>query len=105
MSNASPGRPVEGRVPPHNVQAEETLGAMLLKQSAISESVQSVNTGDFYKPAHADIYDAISTLYAAGEPVDPVTVAAELKRAGSSWARHRRPRGAALDPGVHPSNT
>ncbi|MEI2650616.1 MAG: DnaB-like helicase N-terminal domain-containing protein [Microthrixaceae bacterium] len=83
MSNASPGRPVEGRVPPHNVQAEESLlGAMLLKQSAISESVQSVNTGDFYKPAHADIYDAISTLYAAGEPVDPVTVAAELKRAG-----------------------
>ena len=83
MSNASPGRPVEGRVPPHNVQAEESLlGAMLLKQSAISESVQSVNTGDFYKPAHAHIYDAISTLYAAGEPVDPVTVAAELKRAG-----------------------
>jgi len=83
MSNASPGHPVEGRVPPHNVQAEESLlGAMLLKQSAISESVQTVSTSDFYKPAHAHIYDAISTLYAAGEPVDPVTVAAELKRAG-----------------------
>jgi len=83
MSTPSFGRPGEGRVPPHNVQAEESLlGAMLLKQSAISESVQTVNTGDFYKPAHAHIFDAISTLYAAGEPVDPVTVAAELKRAG-----------------------
>ncbi|MFN8049846.1 MAG: replicative DNA helicase [Acidimicrobiales bacterium] len=83
MSNASPSRPIDGRVPPHNIQAEESLlGAMLLKQTAISDSVQTVTTGDFYKPAHAHIYDAICTLYAAGEPVDPVTVAAELKRAG-----------------------
>src|SRR5690606_32437564 len=36
---------------------------------------------DFYKPAHAHIFEAISTLYSAGEPVDPVTVAEELKRA------------------------
>jgi replicative DNA helicase len=83
LSNAAAPHPLEGRVPPHNVQAEESLlGAMLLKQAAISDSVQTVNTGDFYKPAHAHIFDAISTLYAAGEPVDPVTVAAELKRAG-----------------------
>jgi len=83
MSNASPSRPMEGRVPPHNIQAEESLlGAMLLKQTAISDSVQAVNAGDFYKPAHAHIYEAISALYGAGEPVDPVTVAAELKRAG-----------------------
>jgi len=74
---------MEGRVPPHNIQAEESLlGAMLLKQTAISDSVQAVNAGDFYKPAHAHIYEAISALYGAGEPVDPVTVAAELKRAG-----------------------
>ncbi len=82
MSTASPPRPADGRVPPHNVQAEESLlGAMLLKQSEISEAVQTVNTSDFYKPAHGHIFDAICTLYAAGEPVDPVTVAAELKRA------------------------
>lgn len=83
MSTPPATRPLDGRVPPHNVQAEESLlGAMLLKQTAISESVQAVSTGDFYKPAHAHIFDAISSLYGAGEPVDPVTVAAELKRAG-----------------------
>src|ERR1700756_3906148 len=47
-----------GRVPPHNLEAEESLlGAMLLSG------------------------DAICTLYARGEPVDPVTVAEELRRA------------------------
>jgi replicative DNA helicase len=70
------------RVPPHNIQAEESLlGAMLLKQSAIADAVQLVSTEDFYKPAHGHIFDAISSLYGAGQPVDPVTVAEELKRA------------------------
>ncbi|MEZ5321421.1 MAG: replicative DNA helicase [Microthrixaceae bacterium] len=73
----------DGRIPPHNIQAEESLlGAMLLKQSAISDCVQVVHAADFYKPANQHIFDAIAGLYAAGEPVDPVTVAAELQRAG-----------------------
>ena len=37
---------------------------------------------DFYRPAHETIYDAIVDLYGRGEPVDPVTVAAELQRRG-----------------------
>ena len=83
MASSPGGQPFDARIPPHNVQAEESLlGAMLLKQSAISDSVQAVQTSDFYKPAHGHIFEAISTLYAAGEPVDPVTVAAELTRAG-----------------------
>ena len=36
---------------------------------------------DFYKPAHGHIYDAVQSLYGQGEPVDPVTVAEELRRA------------------------
>src|SRR5690606_5567120 len=35
---------------------------------------------DFYKPSHGHIFEAISALYSAGEPVDVVTVAAELQR-------------------------
>ena len=55
---------------PHSVQAEESLlGAMLLSAQA------------FYKPAHGHIFEAITGLYAAGQPVDPVTVAEELRRA------------------------
>jgi replicative DNA helicase len=72
-----------GRVPPHNLQAEESLlGAMLLSKDAIAAAVEVCGADDFYKPAHAHIFDAISSLYIQGEPVDPVTVADELRRAG-----------------------
>src|SRR5437660_2248288 len=71
------------RVPPHNLQAEESLlGAMLLSKDAIASAVETVGVDDFYKPAHAHIYEAITSLYGAGEPSDPVTVAEELRRAG-----------------------
>ncbi len=73
-----------GRVPPHNLAAEESLlGAMLLSRDAIASATEILGgSGDFYKPAHGHVYESITTLYAAGEPADPVTVAAELHRAG-----------------------
>lgn len=75
--------PASVRVPPHNLEAEESLlGAMMLRSDAIGSAVEVVNASDFYKPAHGHIFDAICTLWAAGEGVDPVTVAEELKRAG-----------------------
>ncbi|MBW3667646.1 MAG: replicative DNA helicase [Actinobacteria bacterium] len=70
------------RVPPHNLQAEESLlGAMLLSRDAIVDAVQICSADDFYKPAHGHVFDAITSLYGQGEPVDPVTVADELRRA------------------------
>ena len=55
---------------------------MLLSRDAISGATEvGVDTADFYKPAHANIYDAVMSLYGQGEPVDPVTVADELRRA------------------------
>ncbi|HEY2813406.1 MAG TPA: replicative DNA helicase [Acidimicrobiales bacterium] len=74
---------VSSRVPPHNLQAEESLlGAMLLSKDAIAAGVELVGADDFYKPAHGHIFEAITSLYGSGEPVDPVTVADELRRAG-----------------------
>ena len=77
----------DGRVPPHNLEAEESLlGAMLLSSSAIADSIDLVSAEQFYRPANAHVYDAIAALYASGDPVDPVTVAVELERAGVSEA-------------------
>ena len=71
------------RVPPHDLAAERALlGAMLLTATAIADAVESTAAADFYRPAHAHTFDAIAGLYAAGEPVDTVTVAAELERTG-----------------------
>lgn len=72
------------RVPPHNLQAEESLlGAMLLSKEAIADAVEAhVSPDSFYKPAHGHVFDALTTLYAQGEACDPVTVADALTRAG-----------------------
>jgi replicative DNA helicase len=83
-SNSPAGeRRATGRVPPHNIETEESLlGAMLLSKDAIATAVETVAGADFYKPAHAHLFEAIVTLYGAGEPVDPTTVAEALRRAG-----------------------
>ncbi|HEX6418132.1 MAG TPA: replicative DNA helicase, partial [Acidimicrobiales bacterium] len=77
-------RPRRGaRVPPHDLHAEQSLlGAMMLEAEAIATAAGVLRAEDFYKPAHAHIFDAIHALYAAGQPVDPVTVADELRRNG-----------------------
>ena len=72
-----------GRVPPHDLQAEESLlGAMMLSAEAIASAAGVVTSSDFYKPAHGHVFDAVHTLYASGQPADSVTVADELRRAG-----------------------
>ncbi|HLI16381.1 MAG TPA: replicative DNA helicase [Acidimicrobiales bacterium] len=71
------------RVPPHSLEAEESLlGAMLLSRDAIAVALERCSAADFYKPSHAQIFAAITSLYAQGEPADAVTVAEELRRAG-----------------------
>ena len=73
-----------GRVPPHNLEAEESvLGALLLSREAIGTvSELGLVPDDFYRPAHRHIYDAVRSLYASAGPVDVVTVADELRRGG-----------------------
>src|SRR6187397_579722 len=73
-----------GRVPPHNLSAEESvLGASLLSRDAIGAvSEQGLRPEDFYRPAHQHIFDAIRALYATGAPAEMSTVADELRRAG-----------------------
>ena len=71
------------RLLPHNLEAEESLlGAMLLSREAIAAAVERVKADDFYRPANGHIFEAVVSLYGAGEPADPVTVAEELRRAG-----------------------
>ena len=71
------------RVPPHNLDAEASLlGAMFLSREAIGVAVErGVHADEFYKPAHRHIFDAIRSLHTGGQPVDPITVAEELRRA------------------------
>ncbi|MEO7397955.1 MAG: DnaB-like helicase N-terminal domain-containing protein, partial [Ilumatobacteraceae bacterium] len=79
-----PLRRGDNRIPPHNLNAEESLlGALLLSRDALGAVAEmGLAVSDFYKPAHQYVYDAIRGLNATGNPVDAVTVADEIRRAG-----------------------
>ncbi|WP_221200363.1 replicative DNA helicase [Nocardioides soli] len=61
---------------------QSVLGSMLISKDAIADVTEAIRGVDFYRPSHETIFDAIIDLYGRGEPVDMVTVAAELQRRG-----------------------
>lgn len=74
---------MQGRVPPHNNDAEvATLGAILLDSPAVPRVVDYVRPEDFYRQAHAHIFRAILKLWDRGESIDLITVTNELQKAG-----------------------
>jgi replicative DNA helicase len=78
--NASP---TYDRVPPHNIEAEESvLGSMLLSRDAIAEVLELLHEDDFYRPAHRTVFRSVLDLYSHGQAVDPVTIAEDLRRSG-----------------------
>ncbi|MGW1058604.1 replicative DNA helicase [Micromonospora rubida] len=71
------------KTPPQDVAAEQcVLGGMLLSKDAIADVVEILKSHDFYRPAHATVFDAILDIYGRGEPADPITVAAALADSG-----------------------
>jgi replicative DNA helicase len=76
-----------GRVPPHNLEAESSvLGAILLSERALDPVVIDVRLApeDFYRERHRQIFRAMIRLKERAEPVpiDTTTVAAELEAQG-----------------------
>lgn len=71
------------RTPPNDIAAERVvLGAMMLSTDAIADIVDLIKPGDYYRPVHSDIHNALVALYGRGEPTEPVAVAAQLLAAG-----------------------
>ncbi len=72
-----------GRVPPHSLEAEQTvLGALMIDSSAIEKTLNIINTDDFYYEANSEIFDAVKTIHQFDIPVDIITVSDELKKRG-----------------------
>jgi replicative DNA helicase len=69
------------KVPPHNVEAEESvLGAALLSSDAAGTALEHLHADDFYKPVHQLIFEAISVLFDTSQPIDAITVSDQLQR-------------------------
>ncbi|OLC25177.1 MAG: hypothetical protein AUG06_11825 [Actinobacteria bacterium 13_1_20CM_2_65_11] len=72
-----------GRVPPHDLDAEmSVLGSILLDPLSIAKVLQFLHPEDFYRENNGQVYRAALDLFAAGEPIDNVTVAAQLQTMG-----------------------
>ncbi|MDE2158375.1 MAG: replicative DNA helicase, partial [Burkholderiales bacterium] len=62
------------RVPPHSVEAEQSvLGGLLLDNLAWDRAGDLLTDGDFYRYEHRLIYAAIGSLVAASKPADVIT--------------------------------
>ncbi len=69
------------RIPPQSREAEMcVLGAMIIDSTSIDIIVQVVTGDQFYNPAHAVIYQALTDMSSATKPIDLVTLRDELDR-------------------------
>ena len=72
-----------GKVPPHDIEAEQAiLGSMLTDKDAVIAAIEVLRDEDFYREDNKLIYTAILNLYNRAEPIDIITVKAELESMG-----------------------
>ena len=72
-----------GKIPPQDLDAEKSIiGAVLLDSDSLVSIVQTIKPDHFYKEAHTHIMRAILELYEKREPVDLITLTAQLKKDG-----------------------
>ena len=69
------------RIPPQNLEAEQSvLGSMLIDREAIIIASEIIRPTDFYRESHQKIFEAMLALSERGEPVDLITLSAELEQ-------------------------
>jgi replicative DNA helicase len=68
---------------PSAVEVETAvLGAMLLDENAVPKAVEVLTSEAFYDKRNKIVFEAITSLYEANEPIDTVSIYEELKKAG-----------------------
>jgi replicative DNA helicase len=73
-----------GKVQPHNRDLEEAiLGGIMLAKDAVAEALNLLQPEAFYVPQHQKIFAAVQKLFAAQEPIDLITVSAQLRTSGT----------------------
>ena len=71
------------RIPPHNVEAEQSLLGCFLIDPMLCYKVREINYDDFYKEAHKVIFENIKLLVGENKPIDIVTLSNKLKQSES----------------------
>lgn len=78
---------LNGKVPPQSLDIEEAvLGALMLDQDALANTIESIRTEYFYKIENQIVFDAIKKLFEESKQVDILTVVEELQKEGNLQA-------------------
>ena len=68
------------KLPPQNLEAEQSvLGSLLINKDAITRIADKLSPNDFYKDAHAAIFQSMLTLYENREPIDVLSLTNKLE--------------------------
>ncbi len=71
----------KGKLPPQVIDLEEAvLGAMMIDKKGVEEVIDMLQPDAFYKDAHKNIFEAIFQLFTDSQPIDLLTVSAQLKK-------------------------
>ncbi len=71
------------RVPPQNIEAEQSvLGAVLLENEAINQALEILTADDFYRETHREIFRAMMELSDHTQPVNAITLTDALRTKG-----------------------
>jgi replicative DNA helicase len=74
---------MDRKTPPHDLDAEQSvLGGILIDPPAISLVLEVINSHHFYKREHQVIFESMLSLYDKRQPVDIVTLGAQLTEDG-----------------------
>jgi replicative DNA helicase len=72
-----------GRIPPQNLEAEQSLLAgVLIDPESMNKVVDVVASEDFYRDDHTRIFELMLDLYEKNEPIDMITVSSAAKDKG-----------------------
>ncbi len=79
------------RAMPHDAQAEQAvLGAMLIDADCVKDVMDQLRAEDFYLRQNREIFETIAHMFVYSQPIDGVTVAGELEKAGT-YTENTRP--------------
>ena len=74
---------VDGKLQPQAIDLERAvLGALMIDNESLSDTIDSLHPEYFYKREHQKIFEAIVKLFNNTQPVDLLTVTEELKKMG-----------------------
>src|SRR3989338_7372817 len=75
-----PSRTNIERIPPQNLEAEQSLlGSLLIDRDAMIKIADSITPEDFYKDSHRMIFEAMTDLFREREPIDLLSLGNRLE--------------------------